>query len=229
MIRPAAEDRISIQGVLAGPLFWSAEKCLRFLSDASDRVERESNDSKILVQLEVQKELVGGADWRLRLETGLQEDLRKFRTYSEDLKDLLRAIRNKRHHQRDLTDEARKELGATTESFYDHWNKRFPLLLPVTYQAICCAYSNDNDAHFDDFYELKSAKITARQVEADFEKFKQLKQAQQEANVENDQSKVEKDEYLETQNLPYSSCLLGHFDLVSDRFDHHEKDGERVS
>ena len=115
MIRPLADDRIRIQGVLAAPLFWNSEKSLRFLSDASDKLEREPIDSKILYQLEKRREAVGGLDWRLRLQTGLQEDLRKFRTYSEDLKDLLRAIRNKRHHQRDLTEDARKELGSTTE------------------------------------------------------------------------------------------------------------------
>ena len=46
----------------------------------------------------------------------------------------IRAIRNKRHHQRDLTDEARRELGTSSESFFKHWNNRFPLLLPLTYK-----------------------------------------------------------------------------------------------
>ena len=41
----------------------------------------------------------------------LQKDLRKFRTYSDSIRDLLRAIRNKRHHHRDLTPEAQIELG----------------------------------------------------------------------------------------------------------------------
>ena len=86
------QDRITIDGVLAAPMFWSPEKCLQFLSDASDRIEQEQNDSKLLFHLDIVKELVGGSDWRLRLELGLQEDLRKFRTYTDDIKDLLRIL-----------------------------------------------------------------------------------------------------------------------------------------
>ena len=90
-----SKERITIDGVLAAPMFWSPEKCLQFLSDASDRIEQEQNNSTLLHHLDVVKEIVGGPDWRLRLELGLQEDLRKFRTYSDDLKDLLRSIDKK--------------------------------------------------------------------------------------------------------------------------------------
>jgi serine/threonine-protein kinase/endoribonuclease IRE1 len=174
MIRPEAVDRISIAGVLSAPLFWNAEKSLRFLSDTSDRLEREKNNSKLLFQLEAKREVVGGTDWRLRLETGLQEDLRKFRTYTDGIKDLLRAIRNKRHHQRDLTIQAKKELGSSAESFLSHWTSRFPMLLPVTFEVMCCSYAHDQDPIFDDFYELKTAKTTAKMIERDLVKQKQF-------------------------------------------------------
>ena len=164
MIRPEAADRINIKGVLSSPYFWTADKCLRFLSDASDKIEREPNHSTILIHLDARREMIGGADWRVRLETGLAEDLRKFRTYETDIKDLLRAIRNKRHHHRDLTEEARKELGTSTESFFAYWNAKFPLLLRVAYQAICCSFVADKDSHFEEYFEIKSAEVAAKHI-----------------------------------------------------------------
>ena len=129
MIQPNSADRITIEGVLKHPAFWEKDKILRFLSETSDRLEREESDSEILNSIELYKEEVGGEDWKIRLaeseskigfETkpeiyfkilALQKDLRKFRTYSDSIRDLLRAIRNKRHHHRDLTPEAQIELG----------------------------------------------------------------------------------------------------------------------
>ena len=125
MIQPNAVDRITIEGVLKHPAFWEKDKILRFLSETSDRLEREETDSEILNSIEQFKEEVGGEDWKLRLAESkffkhnpifilflaLQKDLRKFRTYSDSIRDLLRAIRNKRHHHRDLTPEAQIELG----------------------------------------------------------------------------------------------------------------------
>ena len=52
------------------------------------------------------------------MSTVLQEDLRRFRTYGNKVRDLLRAIRNKRHHQRDLTEGALAELGKFSNMIY---------------------------------------------------------------------------------------------------------------
>lgn len=67
MIQPNAVDRITIEGVLKHPTFWEKDKILRFLSETSDRLEREETDSEILNSIEQFKEEVGGEDWKLRL------------------------------------------------------------------------------------------------------------------------------------------------------------------
>lgn len=67
MIQPNAVDRITIEGVLKHPAFWEKDKILRFLSETSDRLEREETDSEILNSIEQFKEEVGGEDWKLRL------------------------------------------------------------------------------------------------------------------------------------------------------------------
>jgi serine/threonine-protein kinase/endoribonuclease IRE1 len=52
----------------------------------------------------------------------------------EFTKDLLRAIRNKKHHYQDLPDDIKKELGSTPEGFLNYFTTKFPnLLLHVFY------------------------------------------------------------------------------------------------
>ena len=55
MIQPKANDRINVNGVLKHPIFWPKEKILRFLSETSDRLEREDLDSKLLYFVEMFK------------------------------------------------------------------------------------------------------------------------------------------------------------------------------
>ena len=81
MIQPLSADRITIDGVLSSPVFWQKEKVLRFLSEVSDRLEREELGAPIMNYLEQYREMIGGEDWKLKMSIVLQEDLRRFRTY----------------------------------------------------------------------------------------------------------------------------------------------------
>lgn len=61
-------------------------------------------------------------------------DLRKYRTYKgASVRDLLRALRNKKNHYRELTPEAQLSLGHIPDQFTDYWIFRFPDLLPYTW------------------------------------------------------------------------------------------------
>lgn len=68
-------------------------------------------------------------------------DLRKFRSYKgESVRDLLRAMRNKKHHFRELPADVRHSLGAIPDDFVTYFTSRFPMLLLHTYNALsCCA------------------------------------------------------------------------------------------
>ncbi|XP_039269837.2 serine/threonine-protein kinase/endoribonuclease IRE1-like [Styela clava] len=132
-LRPSAET------VLAHPLFWSHDKKLQFLQDVSDRTEKEPTDSSVMLRLENEdnKMDVLGDDWRKNLSMPLQLDLKKFRMYRGDsVRDLLRAMRNKKHHYRELNDDVKLSLGSIPDEFLLYFTKRFPNLLIHTYHAM---------------------------------------------------------------------------------------------
>lgn len=70
-------------------------------------------------------------DWRAHVCTKVAGDLRTRRTYRGDrVTHLLRAIRNKKHHYRELESVVRDSLGKLPDGFVTYWLRRFPLLLP---------------------------------------------------------------------------------------------------
>lgn len=59
----------------------------------------------------------------------VSSDLRKFRTYKgHSVRDLLRAMRNKKHHYRELPEDVRTSLGHIPEQFVLYFTSRFPLV-----------------------------------------------------------------------------------------------------
>jgi len=98
---------------------------LNFLQDVSDRVDKESYDSAILAAVERNKQDIVRNNWYDLLDPlvsvmncnelqkkpfihltnifKVAEDLRKHRSYNgKSVRDLLRALRNKRHHYHDI-------------------------------------------------------------------------------------------------------------------------------
>lgn len=72
----------------------------------------------------------------------LSPDLRKFRTYKGgSVRDLLRAMRNKKHHYHELPADVRVALGSVPEGFVQYFTSRFPRLLLHTHGAMrLCAH-----------------------------------------------------------------------------------------
>lgn len=90
------------------PLFWSFDIRLKFLCDASDRVELEDkeNQSPILEDLEEVSQLALGGSWADKLDAVFLQNLGKYRKYNyNSVRDLLRVIRNKSSHFRELPQE----------------------------------------------------------------------------------------------------------------------------
>ncbi|KAJ7317980.1 hypothetical protein JRQ81_004142 [Phrynocephalus forsythii] len=141
MLSTDPQKRPSAKGVLKHPFFWSLEKQLQFFQDVSDRIEKESLDGPIVKELERGGRAVVNLDWREHITVPLQTDLRKFRSYKGgSVRDLLRAMRNKKHHYRELPPEVQETLGSVPDDFVCYFTQRFPLLLLHTYHAmrICC-------------------------------------------------------------------------------------------
>uniref|UniRef100_A0A8C2V416 Serine/threonine-protein kinase/endoribonuclease IRE1 n=1 Tax=Chinchilla lanigera TaxID=34839 RepID=A0A8C2V416_CHILA len=137
MIAMDPQQRPSAKHVLKHPFFWSVEKQLQFFQDVSDRIEKEALDGPIVRQLERGGRAVVRLDWRENITVPLQTDLRKFRTYKGgSVRDLLRAMRNKKHHYRELPVEVQETLGSLPDDFVRYFTSRFPQLLSHTYRAM---------------------------------------------------------------------------------------------
>jgi len=132
--RPTAEE------VELHPFFWPDHKKLLFLKDASDRLEIEKPTAPIVTRYEKDEagpKILQGRDWTKVLDKELVEDLGKYRKYNgATVRDLLRVIRNKSHHYRDLAPQVRKLLGTMPEGFLRYFLVKFPHLFIVTYAFI---------------------------------------------------------------------------------------------
>lgn len=151
MIQSQPDERPSINTILKYPFFWPKADQLQFLQDVSDRIDKEERGSKILIQVERSKMKIFGFGWQDCLSKELQEDLGTFRKYNTNsVRHLLRAIRNKRHHYRELRQELKDSLGDVPDGFMTYFSSRFPELLPHVYQAmqIC-----KDEAEFKSYYE----------------------------------------------------------------------------
>ncbi|XP_062560540.1 serine/threonine-protein kinase/endoribonuclease IRE1 isoform X2 [Armigeres subalbatus] len=129
------------------PLFWSNERILSFLQDVSDRVEKSDVLTDPLRTLERNARYVVRDDWSLHLDQEITNDLRKYRGYQGySVRDLMRALRNKKHHYHELTPDVQEALGAIPHKFTQYWINRFPHLLSHAYHALA-DYSHEPIFH----------------------------------------------------------------------------------
>ncbi|XP_015122831.1 serine/threonine-protein kinase/endoribonuclease IRE1 [Diachasma alloeum] len=132
------------------PFFWNSARILNFFQDVSDRVEKDEPDSVALMSLETGGSQVVHSDWRLCIDLEVANDLRKYRSYrGESVRDLLRALRNKKHHYRELTAEAQASLGEIPRKFTEYWLSRFPCLLSHSW---CAMQRFRREATLQDYY-----------------------------------------------------------------------------
>ncbi|KAK9464711.1 hypothetical protein V1512DRAFT_230236 [Lipomyces arxii] len=131
--------RPSAAQVMIHPFFWPAEKKLNFLLEASDRFEIEIRDppSELLLDLESDPQHVVYNDWWRLIDRSMLDNLAKYRKYNPTkVLDLLRAMRNKRHHFQDLSPSAQHALGTTPGEFLSYFAQRFPNLLMHVYFVV---------------------------------------------------------------------------------------------
>ncbi|KAM4829679.1 serine/threonine-protein kinase/endoribonuclease IRE2 [Thomomys bottae] len=137
MLSSLPQARPSAPQVLAHPFFWSRAKQLQFFQDVSDWLEKEPEQGALVTALEAGGHTVVRDNWHQHISAPLQADLRRFRSYKgTSVRDLLRAIRNKKHHYRELPTAVRQALGPDPESFIKYFTRRFPRLLLHTHRAM---------------------------------------------------------------------------------------------
>eukprot|EP00111_Clytia_hemisphaerica_P015843 TCONS_00046798-protein len=137
MLHVNPTERPKASTILKHPFFWNKAKQLGFFQDVSDRIEKEKEDADILKALQKNSIAVVRGDWKMHIGAELQEDLRRFRTYQGvQVRDLLRAMRNKKHHYRELPEKLRESLGTIPDQYVEYFTKRFPRLLMHTYHSL---------------------------------------------------------------------------------------------
>lgn len=122
-------ERPDTSECLIHPFFWTPAKRLAYLCDASDRFEIMEPEETALALLEKDAELVVGKNWYSRMDRVFTSSLGKYRKYKgESVRDLLRAMRNKKHHYQDMDASAQKHLGALPAGFLHYFTSKFPKL-----------------------------------------------------------------------------------------------------
>ncbi|CAJ0854029.1 9629_t:CDS:2 [Entrophospora sp. SA101] len=157
MIERDPEKRPNAETVMTHPYFWSSSKRLGFLQDASDRFEIEERDppSPLLNRLEQDSSKIIGTDWYKRIDKILVENLGKYRKYDgAKIRDLLRALRNKKNHYQDLPDHVKRSLGEIPNGFLFYFVSRFPELMLHVYYVIAESESLKNENIFSHYFEI---------------------------------------------------------------------------
>ncbi|KAL8743975.1 MAG: hypothetical protein Q9190_003730 [Brigantiaea leucoxantha] len=129
--------------ILTHPFFWSPADRLEFLTNVSDAFEFEPRDppSAALRQLESYGpkilEEAPKNDFLVALPKEFRETLGKQRKYDgQKVLDLLRALRNKRHHYEDMPDGVKDKIGGLPKGYLDFWARRFPSLLMCCWRCV---------------------------------------------------------------------------------------------
>ncbi|KAK7360337.1 hypothetical protein VNO77_02323 [Canavalia gladiata] len=136
LLNPNPNLRPKAIEVLHHPFFWSSEMRLSFLRDTSDRLELESG-SDLLVALESIAMVALDGKWDERMERAFIADISQYRRYKfNSVRDLLRVMRNKLNHYRELPREIQELVGPIPEGFNDYFASRFPRLLIEVYKVI---------------------------------------------------------------------------------------------
>ena len=102
-----------------------------FLKDASDRLEIEKGSAPIVREVEQRASKIFGSSWMELLSPTVRNELEssKFRKYKTRLvRDLLRVVRNKAHHYRDLPEEVQLDFGVYPDEYVSYFQRRFPML-----------------------------------------------------------------------------------------------------
>ncbi|XP_028795298.1 serine/threonine-protein kinase/endoribonuclease IRE1a isoform X2 [Neltuma alba] len=140
LLNPEPDLRPKAFEVLHHPFFWDSEMRLAFLRDASDRVELEDRESysDLLMALEGSAPVALNGNWDEKMEPAFVANIGRYRRYKHDsVRDLLRVIRNKLNHYRELPQEIQELVGPIPEGFNHYFSSRFPRLLIEVYKVIC--------------------------------------------------------------------------------------------
>ncbi|KAJ1694757.1 hypothetical protein LUZ63_011455 [Rhynchospora breviuscula] len=157
LLNPNPGMRPKAMEVLNHPFFWNAELRVSFLKDISDRIDK-ANEPDLINAIESVAPIAFGGKWNEKLDPALIADLGRYRKYNfESVRDLLRVIRNKSGHYRELPSELQESLGSLPEGFDRYFSTRFPKLLIEVYKVVCTHCREE--ASFSKYFEGSTDKL----------------------------------------------------------------------
>lgn len=141
MIERKPERRPAASTVLYHPYFWDDAKRLAFLEAVSDRLERDDRTMGITNRaLEAEKNSVFtqgvNTSWHTLVDRSIWDSTEHRKYFGNSLQDLLRLIRNKRHHWQELPQEAKRLLGDPITGYLRYFLTLFPNLMAYTWRVI---------------------------------------------------------------------------------------------
>lgn len=162
MLRPTSQQ------IQQHPFFWENKQKLDFLLELSDRLENEQIlTSSLLLDLESKALSIfspKASQWDVLLPSELVQNSEKYRKYDvTSLRDLLRLIRNKRHHFNELSKELQTTMGSIPNGFYQYFENIFPKLFLICY-TIAAPYLLQETAFipFYQYYLLSPVPMTVK-------------------------------------------------------------------
>lgn len=137
MLKNNCEQRLTIEELERHPVFWNSEKIYNFYATLSDMLENKNEISyKIFCRLERNKNKVFVGSWANKLDSILKNELILHRIYNfNSIKGLLRVIRNKGRHYKELPDEIKCLFKSFPDGFIEYFRFFFPNLLMVCYYS----------------------------------------------------------------------------------------------
>ena len=165
MISSDPRDRLTISEVCMHPYFWNLQKRLTFVLLMSDRIQKEAAASMLNIAIENNaKSIIGGefsyhnmnkigkknylssnknddrCTWDTKLDAELLENSHKYRSYNtSSVQDLLRILRNKAHHFKEMSNRLQVTFQNRSEGVYLYFHSIFPNLFLHTYK-VCQKY-----------------------------------------------------------------------------------------
>ncbi|CAO1614174.1 unnamed protein product [Sympodiomycopsis kandeliae] len=111
-------------------------------------------ESEIIRRLEERsKEVTEGGDWTKKVDKAFMDDLGKWRKYhGNSIRDLLRALRNKKHHYQDMPPSLRRSMGSLPDGFLGYFTRRFPKLFLHVYEVIDKEGFIKSETTFEDYF-----------------------------------------------------------------------------
>ena len=138
------DERPDAAFVLNHPAFWTADKILSFLKNASDDIEAKAHTNQSVIADLENPDIGLGKAWFNSLPVNLRQHLATYqrdgrciyRTNSINVRSALRIIRNVANHHKDFSKEVTEELGKVPEGHVDLWMRTCPSLFMHVYNKM---------------------------------------------------------------------------------------------